>query len=195
MLSAILVTPSVISWARAATDVDKCVELDLEPRDPGEPLIPFLRVDAAYQDVESDVDALDYRVQIGYGPIGFELNQTRYEEDEPSDHLDVYRLYGLWRLSYGQRVEIDLGLGGIIVEGDERNSGFSWTIPVLVQPLDWLLVEFRPMWSRVDGSRIDEYELGALFNWNFVAIKAGYRWTHSPSESLDGPFVGLSLRY
>jgi hypothetical protein len=194
-VAALLIWPGQLSWARAATDADALVDWNAEPREPGEPMIPIVRFDAAYQNVESDVEALDLRLQLGYGPLGFEINQTRYEEDEPPDHLDLYRLYGLWRMSYGERIEVDLGLGGIILDGEERNSGFSATTPILIQPWDWLLVEFRPMWSNIHGSHINEYELGLLLNWKWAAFKAGYRWTHSPNESLDGPFLGLSIRY
>jgi len=194
-VTALLVWPAQLSWARADSDVDKLDQWGAKPRKRGEPLIPTVRFDAAYQDVESDVEALDLRLQVGHGPLAFEVDRTRYEEDEPSDHLDLYRLYGLLRMSYGERVEVDLGLGGIILDGDDRDSGFSATTPVLIHPWDWLVFEFRPMWSKIHGSRIDEYELGLLFNWEWAAFKAGYRWTHSPNESLDGPFLGLSIRY
>lgn len=194
-VAALLIWPGQLSWARAAADADRLVEWNAEPREPGEPMIPVVRFDAAYQHVESDVEALDLRLQLGFGPLGFEINQTRYEEDEPPDRLDLYRLYGLWRMSYGERIEVDLGLGGIILDGQDRNSGVSATTPILIQPWDWLLVEFRPMWSNIHGSQINEYELGLLLNWEWTALKAGYRWTHSPNESLDGPFVGLSIRY
>jgi hypothetical protein len=193
--SDLVVIPIHASWARIAGDEDRLTELGCDLRKPGDPLLPFVRFDASYLAIESDVDAFDYRVQLGYGTFAFELNQTRYEEDEPADRLDLYRLYGLLRLSFGDKIEVDLGLGGIILDGDERNSGFSATMPILVQVYDWLIVEFRPMWSQIKGSGIDEYELGFLFNRDFAAIKAGYRWTHSPQESLDGPFIGLSIRY
>ncbi|UCG59105.1 MAG: hypothetical protein JSU70_06270, partial [Phycisphaerales bacterium] len=124
-----LIQPGRASWARATDDATRLANLDLDAREPGDPLIPFVRFDAAYQDVESDVEALDYRVQVGYGPIGFELNHTRYWEQVPSDRLDIYRLYGLYRLSFGNMIEADLGLGAIILDGDERNTGVSTTTP------------------------------------------------------------------
>jgi hypothetical protein len=194
-ISGLVETPMQISWARVTGDANRLAELDCDLRKPGEPLLPFIRLDASYQAVESDVEAFDYRIQVGYGPIAFELNQTRYAEEEPSNQLDLYRLYGLFRLSYGNKIEVDLGLGGVVLQGNEKNSGFSTTLPILVHPCDWLIVEFRPMWSNMHGSDIEEYELGLLFNWDFAAIKTGYRWTHSPNESLDGLFIGLSIRY
>ncbi len=194
LFAGLVLAPADASWARVSGDADHLAQVDLEARELGDPLLPFVRLDFAYLDVESDVEALDYRAQVGYGPFAVELNQTRYEEEDPSSQLDFYRIWGLYRLSYGERIEIDLGAGGVILDGDDCNSGFSVTTPVLVQACDWLLIEFRPVWSTIHGSDIDEYEAGVLFNWESLAIKAGYRWTRSPNMSLDGPFFGLTIR-
>jgi hypothetical protein len=194
LIAGLVLAPADASWARISGDADHLAELDLEARELGDPLVPFVRLDFAYQEVQSDVEALDYRAQVGYGPFALELNQTRYEETDPSSRLDFYRLWGLYRLSYSERIEVDLGAGGLILDGNDRSSGLSLTMPVLVRPYDWLLVEFRPIWSTIHGSDIDEYEAGLLFNWESLALKVGYRWTHSPNMSLDGPFFGLSIR-
>ncbi len=194
LFAGLVLAPGEASWARVSDDADRLADFDLDARELGDPLLPFVRLDFAYQDVESDIEALDYRAQVGYGPFAFELNQTRYEEKNPSSRLDFYRLWGLYRLSYSERIEVDLGVGGVILDGNDRNSGFSMTTPVLVQACDWLLIEFRPIWSTIHGSDIDEYEAGVLLNWESLAVKAGYRWTHSPNMSLDGPFIGLSIR-
>lgn len=195
MFSGLLIVPGQASWARAANDTPTLSQWNLAPRVPGDPFIPLIRMDAAYQAVESDVEALDGRLQLGYGPLAFEFNGTWFQEEDPSARLEIYHLYGLYRLSYGQNVEIDLGVGGIILDGEELNTGASLTIPFLVRIRDWLLVEFRPAWSEVNDTRIDKYELDVLFNWRSVALKTGYRWLESPNESLNGPFVGLSIRY
>jgi len=195
VFDALLIQPGLRSMARTTNDTSRLADWNLDPRRPGDPFIPLIRVDAAYKDIESDIEALDYRLQLGYGPLAFELNGTRFEEESPSDRLDLYRLYGLYRMSYGEVVEIDLGFGGMILDGEDRDSGMSFTIPFLVRATDWLLVEFRPMWSDINGTRIDEYEAGVLLNWKFTSLKAGYRWLESPHESLNGPFLGLSFRY
>jgi hypothetical protein len=191
-LSYLLVRPAERSWLRTTGET---LSRDVAPREPGEPMLPLVRFDAAYHPVESDIEAWDFRLQLGYGPLGFEANQTRYEEEDPPDRLDLTHLYALWRLSVTERIELDLGLGAVILEGDEQNAGFSGTTSVLIWPWDWLAVEFRPMWSAINDSHLQEYELGVLVNARYVALKGGYRFTRSPNESLDGPFIGVSVRY
>lgn len=190
-----LVAPGQASWARTAGDMDRLTEFDMEPRQPGDPLLPLVRFDFAHFDLQSNVEALDFRLQAGYGPFAVEINPTFYKEQAPAANLDLYRIWGLYRLTYHNRIEVNLGVGAIVLDGNETNTGFSYTTPVLVRPYDWLLLEFRPIWSEIKGSSIDEYEIGALLNWQNIAVKGGYRWTRSPNVSLNGPFFGLSIRY
>ena len=195
---ALIVAPGAISWARASGDPEYLNDPNnnwIKPRQPGEPLIPMLRADLASMSLESDVEAVDCRVQAGWGPFAVEFNPTFYEEQDPDDKLDLYRIWGLYRMSLGNRIELDLGAGGVILEGNESHTGRSFTTPVLIQPRDWIVVEFRPIWSEINGSNLTEYEAGVLLNWKHFSAKAGYHWTHSPERSLDGPFIGFSARF
>ena len=156
--------------------------------------MPWVRFDFATLDLESDVEALDFRLQGGQGPLAVEINPTFYEESNPDDNLDIYRFWALWRVPMSNNLEVDLGAGGIHMEGNETNLGTSFTVPVLYQPYDWLVLEARGIWSQINDSDLSEYEAGVLLNWESIAIKAGYRWTCGPNTSLDGPFFGMSIR-
>jgi hypothetical protein len=180
----------VASWARVASD-DDCYDLDCIPREMGEPLIPFARFDFSYQDVESDVDANDYRFEGGLGPVGFQFNQTHYKEELSEDSLDLIRLHGLYRMSFGTMVEVDLGLGALTIDGNDRDTRFSLTLPVRIYPYDWLGVEVRPAWA--DG--VTDWDVALLLSAPYASLKAGYRWVSSPSESLNGPYVGLAVHF
>jgi hypothetical protein len=166
-------------------------DLEIPPRQPGEALIPFVRLDATYQAVESDVAAADYSTDLGYGAFAVRFNQTRYWEQHPSDELDLYRIYGLYRMSFGSQFEIDMGFGTMIVDGTNRTDRFSFTLPILYHPHPSFGIECRPAWS----DDIMETALGVLVGARFVSIKAGYRWLRSSEQSLNGPYIGLSLRY
>ena len=178
------------SWARVDAD-SSAYDMDVVPREAGEPLIPFVRFDVSYHDVESDVDAYDYRVEGGYGPFAIQFNQTHYSEESPDDELDLFRFYGMYRMSFGTRVEVDLGLGALTIDGNDNDTRFSLTLPVRIYPCDWFGVEIRPAWA--DG--VTDVDVGLLLTKPYASLKAGYRWVSSPSETLNGPYAGLAVHF
>ncbi len=171
------------------TDEDPLM-VGLTPRTPGEALIPFVRADISYMDVESDIDALDLRTEGGYGPVGAHLNLTRYSEDDPKDELSLMRALGLYRMSLGSCMEVDLGAGALWLDGERTTTRFLFSIPVLIHPSEHWGLEFRPAWA----GGLSDYDIGALLSLQYASLKIGYRWVHSLNESLDGPYVGFSMR-
>ena len=75
----------ITSWHRVRPPVDAMASTDPKPREWGEPLIPFARIDAGYQDVDSDVEGSDYRIEGGYGPLAVHFNQTHFPEKTTDD--------------------------------------------------------------------------------------------------------------
>ena len=161
----------------------------------GELTIPFLRLDAVYQNIESDVEAMDYRGEIGYGPVAAHYNLTQLEEDDPDDTLDLHRVYLMYRMMFGSRFELDMGAGALIIDGNDTNSGFSYTMPLNAKFNDWLGAEFRPTWSKVNDNDVDEYDLSVLLGKKYANLKVGYRWIKANDESLNGPYAGISVRF
>jgi len=176
------------SWERIA---DTGIHSDgVAPRAPGEPLIPFARVDIDYQNVSSVVDAMNVQADLGYGPAGAHLGFTRYREQTPTDHLDLIRALATYRMSFGSHVETDLGFGILTLNGEQTTSEFLFCLPVLIHPGRHWGIEFRPSWA----DRIRDYDLALLLTQDYVSFKLGYRWVDSRHESLDGPYAGISLR-
>jgi hypothetical protein len=170
-------------------------EKRLPARRAGEALLPFARVDAAYQLVESDVDAWDLRAELGFGPFAVQVRETHYDEGEPDNDLDLVQAHFLWRMTVIKQLEIDAGLGGIVVDGKDTNSGVSGTLPILIHPWDFIGLEFRPSWSSVNDNTVSDYDLSLLAGWRFISARAGYRWTNSGGSSLNGPIFGLAARW
>ena len=92
-----------------------------------------------------------------------------------------------------------LGLGGLVISGNETASGISGTAPVLIHPWEFLGLEFRPAWAGVNDNVVQDYDLSLLAGWRFVSVRAGYRWTilddahfraaAIPEEDLWGPYT------
>ena len=167
----------------------------IRPRKTGEALIPFFRFDFAYQDVEYDVSAWDYRFEGGYGPISAQFRWTSYDEKDPVDNLEVSEYHLMYRMSFSSQMEVDIGIGGMTVRGENENHGFSIAIPVLYHPSDYFGFEFRPVWSSVNETDIQDFDFSVLIGWRYVSFKAGYRWVRSPNVSLDGPQIGAAIRW
>jgi hypothetical protein len=193
MFDTVIVGGGEISWQRLKGTQHEDLGF-IKPRQPGEALIPFFRFDSEYQNATGDVYAYDFRVEGGYGPFGIQVRDTHYEEKDPPDKLDYLQIYGLYRMSLGNYVEIDFGLGASTLKGEEHNSGGSFTMPILVHPARFIGIELRPAWTYINGRYLDDWDLGMDFDYRYAALRIGYRWVHSEHEGLNGPYVGISFR-
>lgn len=173
----------VSSWEQAKT------------RTNGEFIIPFARLDLSYQDIESDVTAGNLNLEAGYGPIAVWYQKTRFKENNPDSTLNLSYVHGLYRMTFGPAVEIDLGLGGIYLDGNQNSSGFGVSLPVKIHPWEVFGFEFRPVWSGINGNSVSDYTLTALGGWKHIKLQAGYRWLKTGGASLNGPFAGIALAF
>ncbi len=190
------VAGGINSWCRINPPTDTGSEEDGSARrPPGDPLIPFVRLDGSYQYLDSDMDAWDYRIQGGYGPIALEYGNARYREKAPEDYMNVRRAAVLYRMSASHLLEIDIGLGAVELDGNSKHRAFCFSLPVLFYPKEYLGVEFRPYWARFNGSRFNEYDVAACVTLYGLGLKAGYRWLVTPDSSLHGPYTGLVFRF
>ncbi|MGD8594955.1 MAG: hypothetical protein PVF82_19160 [Gammaproteobacteria bacterium] len=167
----------------------------ITPKAPGEGVVPYIRLDASYNHVDDRIHASDYRAEVGYGPFGFEYRQVLYGETNPEATLELEQYHALYRMSFGDRVEIDLGYGRLDLIGMARHSGSSWTLPILIHPSPHFGIEYRPSWAKINGNSISNQELAISVGAQFWAFRGGYHWLESHEERLSGPFIGLSLRF
>jgi hypothetical protein len=185
------------SWHRvnASRELDTDFSFNISPRAHGEASLPFLRVDFGYQDIDTVGDAFDYRIEFGYGPFAIQARETRYDSDSPIAEQDIVQIHGLYRMSYAALLEIDLGIGALILEQPDQTESFSFTVPVLLHPSNHYGLEFRPAWSRVNGERVTDYDLNLLIGARFFSVRLGYRWVETVTDEFNGPQIGASLRW
>jgi hypothetical protein len=161
----------------------------------GEPVIPFFRLDAFYQDVESDVRAVDVSGELGYGPLAFQYRHTHYTQDRPDNDLDLGQALGLYRMSFSQYVEVDLGFGAMTLDGVNRRSGFEFTVPLTIQPSPYVGARFHPAWGYLSHNTIKDFTLLLTGSLRFASLEAGYRWVSVGGVSLDGPVIGAAFHF
>lgn len=184
-----------ISWVRVHGSSDPEWAGMASPRMTGEPVIPFFRLDAMYQNVESDIQAADVSGEIGYGPFAFQYKHTRYTQNHPDNDLDLSRALGLYRMSFSQYVEVDLGFGSMTLDGVNRRSGFAFTVPLTVQPSPYLGARFQPAWGYLGANTVKDITLLATGSLRFATLEMGYRWVSAGGVSLNGPVIGAAFHF
>jgi len=167
----------------------------VDTRRNGDPTVPKGRLDIVYQAVDSNIRALGYSLELGYGPFGGEFRHTHYSERNPHDTMDIYQGHGLFRMCSPAGLEADIALGVLVIDGDAQNAGVSFGLPVRYWHNDSVGVELRPLWGDINGTWTSDCDLSLLVRHKCSSLRLGYRWEESPEESLDGPYVGLSFRY
>ena len=193
----IVTYPGIYSWQRVtpSTSGETTEEYPVIPRALGEGMIPFARIDVSYNRITSQIHATSERAEIGYGPFGFEARRAHYSESEPDASLDVMQYHFLYRMSLGDNVELDLGMGRYELSGVSSSSGGSSTVHILVYPTERFGMEYRPSWANINGNGIRDHELAISYGDKFWSARAGYHWLESPGSSLNGPFAGFSFRF
>jgi hypothetical protein len=166
------------------------------PRAEGSTLTPLLRVDSLYQSLDNSLDAVDLRIEAGFGPLALQVRRTWYDEKGvDTGELQLTQAHVLYRMQFLGRVGLDVGVGPAVLDGINRYEAVSWTTPVQFRFNENLSAEFRPMWVTFDGSDVRDYELGLVAGWPHFGLKAGYRWLKNADQSLDAPVVGISARW
>jgi len=166
----------------------------IKPRKIGSPLLPNIRFDINRQKVSSNVHSNDVRIEGGESLIGVQLRMTKFEEIKPADSLNFVSIHGLYRLSYGNTFNINLGAGVSVLSGNENTSGLSLTVPFYWHFHKNMGVEYKPIVTSFNGNIVTDQDLGVLFSYKAASFIVGYRSLSSVEESLSGPYFGFSLR-
>jgi len=164
------------------------------PRRSGESLLPFARLDFAYQAPDSTIDVFDYRAEVGYAQYGLSFQRSYFYENnagQDTDKMWLTQVDFLYRMSFGSNVEIDFSIGSYETRGNTTIDSVSVGFPTKVQFNEHLSFEFRPTWA--DG--ISDYEMSIYAGWDYAKFKVGYRWLSVGNAELNSPFAGVSFHY
>ncbi len=161
------------------------------PRELGEPLIPFIRLDYSGRNSEQVMAAADYRYEFGYGPIAIHINKTRFVEATTQSEMDLTRIFALYRMFFASNVELGIGVGKL--QGPGNHTQLLTSFPLLIHFDNHLGIEFRPAFSRDS----EDYDLALLYDFSYLSLKAGYRRiaTNNDSTSFNRPYAGLALHF
>ena len=178
----------------APVDTNRLDDVDFTPL-PGDPTMPLARFDFAWQAVESDVDAYDFGLEVGYSAVAVRGRLTHYRENDPGDTLDLSSLLLLWRIPVSGVLELDVGFGGAELDGEASQSGFDFSFALRGWiPERHVGFEYRGEFIDI-GDGLSSHDFCVLLHVNCFALRGGYRLLHSAGDSLDGPFAGASVMF
>jgi len=176
---------------------------DLYLHDLGGLTLPYMRVDYNWQYINSNLNAQDVRLELGYKVIGFLGRYTQYSQSDPNDEMTIDQYY--LTLRYGvsdpdinlDGLEVVLGIGMARLKGNSDESALSITVPIKYYPKKWIGFEFRPAWYSFYEKMISDYDISTSVGSRFLHFRAGYRWQWVQHEgpSLKGPYLGISLSF
>lgn len=177
---------------KGGSEVSLTRVLDREAGDHG---LPLVGGDINFQSISPQINAIDGRAEFGYGPMAMQLRGAHFSDKEYSESLNVVHAHGLFRISGSSTLQINFGLGGVLLNGKSTNSGFSATIPVAIFPRGAWGGRFVPTWSWINGNRISDYDGSVEYTRRFYSGRVGYRTSLAGDQSLSGPYLGFSFHY
>lgn len=193
--AAATVIGAVESWERVQPWREDGARSKNEHRFPGDPLIPFATVEGDLHYVDENTTSTSGAFELGYGPFAFRARHEKFTTEShttPDLETDYTETTGLLRLSFGDKLELDLGGGEITIERhgiEEKETIF--TTPLRANLTDWLALTFRPAWGRT----LSIYDAALEPGLDFVRLRLGYRWTKTDTEEFSGPYLGASLLF
>lgn len=187
--------PRVLWPEDEVIDTSSDTEFPVVKRLNGESLIPFARTDLFTHVGDQGVYSANGRTEFGYGPLGVEFRYTDLRERGSSDRIQYSVFNLLYRMSFGSRVEVDLGLGAVDFYGHTNTSGASFTTPVIYHHNHSMGVEWRPTWFGGEALSYRDHMLSFHYGRRYYSATLGYRWLSSENVSLAGPVMGLVLKW
>ena len=167
------------------------------PRTTGEPLIALVRSDTTLQMIQTDLFALDERIEVGYGALGAAGRYTLYFETDTPAKIQLWTAHLLYRMSIADAVEISPGLGAFGMTGDNQYQGFSLTLPIRVNIERHFSLEMASTFNFYPSGAVGaDFEGALLLDWSGFNPRVGWRsYGTSGGGYLQGFFAGLTLVY
>ena len=98
-------------------------------------------------------------------------------------------------MSASESFQINVGVGSILLNGQNHNSGLSFTAPIFIYPNQTYGFRLYPTWSFINGNEIDDYDGSIEFVHKYYSLRLGYRRSGTNEKVLGGPYVGFTVFY
>ena len=161
----------------------------------GEPLIPEYRFDYHFQKANATIEASDFRVEIGKGDFGIQFRTTAMTEVSIDDHLRLNQIHGLYRMSFGNYIGFDFGIGAAQLIGNNRQTNFSMTMPIYFHPSKHVGFSMKTNGHFFSNAEILDRDYSVILTQDYGSVTFGYRELVKVGQDIRGPYVGFSAHY
>ncbi|TVV41972.1 hypothetical protein [Thalassolituus sp. C2-1] len=155
---------------------------------------PFVQVDLA-RGSGDHIEWRDKRIEAGFGPVSAFHRKSVYQEPDTDDEMYIINNGFNYRLLFGKRVEVDLGIGRYRLTGNQRYSSESFQFGLNIQITDNVWLDYNR--TSVSGRNLNlaDSEYAVLYGVKHIFLSLAYRSLDAQDSSLDGLVTGITLLY
>jgi len=154
----------------------------------------FFRIDARYQTTKTDISGIGFHLEVAKNNYGFLTQYTKYDEITPSDELSFTQFHGLFKASTKNNLNLAIGIGVGMLQGEHNTSGISFYLPVHYRFNNIFSAEASSSLTSLNNNAIIDSKLSIKFNYKNISLLLSYLSFISPEENISGPSIGVSYQ-
>jgi hypothetical protein len=156
--------------------------------------VPLLQLDVGYGS-GSEIQWSDLRAETGLGPFSLFMRKSQYVETNEEDDLEITNFGFNYRLFFGNRTEVSLGVGDYELDGNKTYKSGSFQFSINHQLRKNLGFEYSRVSVSGNNLNLADSEYSLLYGKDHWYARFFYRSMDTTDTSLDGIGMGLSLIY
>lgn len=191
-------TIAVLAYGQEGSQQKSDERWDGQLPEGGEPssafAIPLLRADINSAS-GTDIYWNDLRLEGGYGSASVFYRNSLYGEYDADDHMRIQQKGILYRLFYGGRLELHLGLGSYRLSGNAEYNDIALYSGLNFQLRNKLWIDVHRASVIGWNLSLGDTEVAFVYGEQSLFGRLGYRRLNADGVVLDGLSLGLTLLY
>lgn len=191
-------TIAVLAYGQEGSQQKSDERWDGQLPEGGEPssafAVPLLRADIN-SGSGTDVYWNDLRLEGGYGAASVFYRNSLYGEYGADDHMRIQQKGILYRLFYGGRLELHLGLGSYRLSGNAEHNDIALYSGLNLQLGNKLWIDVHRASVTGWNLNLGDTEVAFVYGEQLLFGRLGYRRLNADGIVLDGLSLGLTLLY
>lgn len=157
----------------------------------GQSVLPIAKISLAQGYISDDIRLEDIELELGAAFFSLSHKRSIFHEQSADDSLSINQTFLNYRLTFTQYFQLNFALGNYQLKGNNTtNTGaIKWGLGVYP---DKFGIEANFVSTHYPLS-IEDSEYSIHYNFDYLALKAGYRIIETRNSDLSGPLIALTL--